>query len=778
MEEPSLQRLREAILDSVDEGIRVLDSSGAILFENAASAALFGGGPRGNGQRAHALAHARREDGTEHPWDHCPIARTLRDGRTRRREDDYFWRPDGTGFPVDYCVSPLRDPAGAVTGAVVSFHDATGRREAARLARELEDERARLVAAQSVAKIGSWETDLRTLAVVWSTETHRIFETDPAVFRPTHQGFLEFLPPDDRAAVAAAFTQSAGSESPRSIEHRVLLPGGRVKIVEERWRAFKDESGRFAKAIGTCQDVTERKRTEALLQESEEKFSKLFESSPAKIAIGTMSGELVDVNRAYAEFFGFSRDEMRGKSIADLGIVSPAAMRSLLALGRGPGIAMRDIEISMRGRDGGILLVMMSADIITLKGVPHRVATLVDITALRRAEDERRKLQEQALRAQRMESIGTLAGGIAHDLNNSLSPIKMSLQLLRDRFPDRESAEILATLEDCVEHAAGMVRQVLTFARGIEGRRIPLDPLAIAQDTIKIVRDTFPKSIACELAAAPDPGVVVGDPTQLHQVLLNLCVNARDAMPQGGRLTIGVESVHFDAAAAGLLPGARPGAFVRFAVSDTGAGIAAEDRERIFEPFFTTKEVGSGTGLGLSTTLAIVKSHGGFISLESEPGRGARFLVHLPARAGAPGPLVGGAAPPPEGRGELVLVVDDNESIRTMTKRTLESANYRVLLAPDGKAALALYAQRRLEISAVLTDMAMPVMDGPALIAALRALDPGVPIVGSSGQWPGGADPASGGLALVRFLAKPYSARDLLEVLRRSMDESKKSRPA
>lgn len=780
MAERPRESLTEQILGCVGEAIHVLDMEGLVVYENAHAVSMFGGGGM-VGRRGHEIVHARREDGTPSPIELCPITLTLRDGVLRRVADDFFWRPDGTGFPVDYSCAPLRGGDGSITGAVVSFRDVSERRVSANavraheeelrlLTRQLEKERACLVAAQAVAKIGSWETDLATFSVEWSEETHRIFETDAAAFRPTHQAFLGLVHPEDRARVDAAFAQSLHDDAAREIEHRLLFADGRVKTVEERWRAFADESGRFVKAVGTCQDITERKRTESLLRESEEKFAQLFESSPAKIGIGDMFGRMVSVNDAYAEFLGYTRREMAGRSLADLGILPPQELERLIQKGRGPGAAMRDVEVKMTARDGRPLQVLMSANILVLNGVQHRVATLVDITELRRAEDERRRLQEQALRAQRVESIGTLAGGIAHDLNNSLSPIMMSLQLLRMKLPDLDSKELLDTLEGCVQHAADMVQQVLTFSRGVEGRRVAVDPLSAAGDIRKIVRDTFPKTIEFELAGAPGVRSVLGDPTQLYQVLLNLCVNARDAMPAGGKIKMSIDNVHLSGTDLERLGCGSSGDFVLIAVSDTGIGIPQENREKVFEPFFTTKVIGQGTGLGLSTSLAIVKSHGGAIAVESEPGQGSRFLVYLPAAS--LGPAAGGsfAAELPSGRGERLLVVDDEAAIRNLLKRILESYDYRVMLAADGREAEAIYAQHGSSIAAVLTDMAMPVMGGAALISALRAMNPAIVILASSGRSSDVeksqvlSDPS------IRFIAKPFSTETLLKGIRCALD--------
>jgi PAS domain S-box-containing protein len=388
---------------------------------------------------------------------------------------------------------------------------------------------------------------------------------------------------------------------------------------------------------------------------------------------------------------------------------------------------------------------------------------------------EKKKFESQFLRAQRMESLGTLAGGIAHDLNNVLSPLLFSLQLLKEKITGADGQELLDMLEANVERGTNLVKQVLAFGRGVEGERIAIHPAQIAREIKHIVHETFPKSVEFEFDSAPDLWAVTGDPTQLHQVLLNLCVNARDAMPNGGKLSIRMKNATLDRAQTEMNPGAKPGPHVVISVKDTGVGITREVQDKMFEPFFTTKEVGKGTGLGLSTTLSIVKSHGGFINCYSEVGKGTTFKVYLPANT-EPVVVENEAEKEsklPCGHNELVLVVDDEEPIRRVAQKTLERFGYRVLLAADGAEAVSLYASRRNEIDAVITDMAMPIMDGPATIVTLKAINPAVKILSSSGL------ASDGGLAKARtagvrhFIPKPYTAESILQALHEVLNGKK-----
>jgi CheY-like chemotaxis protein len=299
-----------------------------------------------------------------------------------------------------------------------------------------------------------------------------------------------------------------------------------------------------------------------------------------------------------------------------------------------------------------------------------------------------------------------------------------------------------------------------------------VSPAEVVRDAEKIIRETFPKDIVIRVSVAPALWSVHADTTQLHQVVMNLCVNARDALALGGDLDISVENVTLDETYAGMHPGSHPGDFVRIRVADSGVGIPQEIQERIFEPFFTTKEVGKGTGLGLSTSLAIVRRHGGFVHVHSAPGRGTRMDVYLPAtsaHASAADALQDASVP--RGSGELLLVVDDEEAIRRIMRRTLERFGYRVVVAGHGGEALNVYRRQRDEIAAVITDMAMPVMDGPALILALKAMDPDVRIIGSSGYAFNDSVAKAMGAGVRHFVSKPYTADAMLRTLRELLDE-------
>jgi PAS domain S-box-containing protein len=512
--------------------------------------------------------------------------------------------------------------------------------------------------------------------------------------------------------------------------------------------------------IWTYRDVTEQKRMEA-------RFRRLIDSDAQAVFFWNKNGEITGSNEAFLKLAGYTRADLEAGQINWIAL-TPAeysehderALRELESTG-----ICKSFEKEFMRKDGSRVPVLMGAAMFE-DNPDEGVCFVLDLT-------ERKKMEKQFLRAQRMESIGTLAGGIAHDLNNALTPIMMVIAMLGERWKDDTSRELLALMEGSARHGAELVGQVLSFARGVDGQRILVNPVHILREIQKIVRDTFPKNIQAVFNASDTLGTVTGDPTQLHQVITNLCVNARDAMPDGGLLEVTMEMVLLDEVYAGMNPDSKPGSYVAISVRDTGSGIAPDVRDRIFEPFFTTKEFGKGTGLGLSTTMAIVKSHGGFINLYSEMGKGTTFNAYLPANLA---PLTLSQAPAlknplPRGNGELVLVVDDEAGIRAIAQETLERFGFRALVASNGAEAVALYAEHQKEIALVLTDMAMPVMDGAATIVALRTINPEVVIIGSSGLASFESVSKAAGAPVRHFIAKPYTAQALLKVIAEALGQ-------
>jgi two-component system cell cycle sensor histidine kinase/response regulator CckA len=519
-----------------------------------------------------------------------------------------------------------------------------------------------------------------------------------------------------------------------------------------------DAAGHITHFLAVKEDITERKQTAHHLTDTLDFNQKIISDASVGIVVFKASGRCVLANEAAARTLNATVARMLAQDFRQLESWRVSGMLKVAeeALATGKPRQCEPHFVTTFGKE--VWLVCHLTPFVQ-GNEPHLLLLFNDVS-------EKKKLEAQFLRSQRMESIGTLAGGIAHDLNNVLTPLLVSIQMLKEKITDDDGLALLETLETNVRRGAGLVKQVLGFGRGVQGERTTIHPKHIVDEIRRITHETFPKSVESEFHSADSLWTITGDPTQLHQVLLNLCVNARDAMPDGGKLSIRMENTVLDETYAGLNLEARPGPYVLLQVTDNGMGIPKEIQERIFDPFFTTKASGKGTGLGLSTTLAIVKSHGGFINCYSEPGKGTTFKVYFPANTtlAAKEPSAVMESRLPHGHNELVLVVDDEEPIRKLTQRVLERFGYRVLLAVDGAEAVSLYTPRRKEIDVVIIDMAMPVMDGPAAIAALKAINPGVRIISSSGA-------SDGGTAKVRdagvrhFIPKPYTAETMLSTL-------------
>ena len=530
---------------------------------------------------------------------------------------------------------------------------------------------------------------------------------------------------------------------------------GAILNVESTWHEIPF-AGHDAVLVLTL-DRTEQRRAEERNREQ----ANLLNLASDAIIVRDLDNHVLFWNQGATRLYGWTTEEMVGAKTIDTFDKERnlEAEIDLLKTGLWTG------QLQHQNKEGRPVIVNSRWTLVRNDdGNPKSVLVInTDVT-------ETKKLESQFLRAQRLEGIGTLASGIAHDLNNILSPILMSCGILRKEFQDEDTQKMLSIIEGSAERGAGIVKQVLTFARGVEGERVLLQLKHLVSELAKVMAQTFPRNIDIQTNFPPDLWTVSGDATQLHQVLLNLCVNARDAMPKGGAITLSAENVDIDQHFASMNPGAQLGPHVVLRAADTGSGMTPEVMEKIFDPFFTTKEVGKGTGLGLATVIGIVKSHGGFLTVQSELGVGTTFSVFLPAAQDAKeGKGEKEEAPLAGGSGELVLVVDDEPPIREALVRTLTANGYRAYTAEDGSDALALYFQRRSEINVVLTDIAMGQMDGVTLVRSLRKIDPHVRVIASSGQFQKENMVVLESLGVRTFLDKPYTAEKLLRAMKSAL---------
>jgi PAS domain S-box-containing protein len=537
-----------------------------------------------------------------------------------------------------------------------------------------------------------------------------------------------------------------------------IRPDGKENVIEYvgmpiTWRGK-------SLSIGIDRDITERRMAEEHIKQSEEQFRLIAENVADMIAVLDLDGKRIYNSPSYESILGDPESLKGTDGFQEIHPQDRERVKQVFQETVRTGIGQR-LEYRFLLEDGTVRSIDSKGSVI--RDSDGRISQVIVVS---RDVTEEKRLAAQFLRAQRMESIGTLAGGIAHDLNNVLAPIMMAIEVLRSKIADPGGRNILNTIETSAKRGADIVRQVLAFGRGVEGDRILVQIKHVVNEVAKIACETFPKSIDIKTDVPRDLWTVSADPTQMHQVLLNMLVNARDAMPKGGILTISAENITVDETYSRMHLEAKPGAYVCLAIADSGTGIPADIREKIFEPFFTTKEIGMGTGLGLSTTLAIVRSHKGFINVYSEVGKGTTFRIYIPATGTGSGAAAAGEeADLPTGNGELILIIDDEAAIREITKETLQAHGYKAMTASNGAEGVAVYAENKNDINVVITDIMMPVMDGTAAILALKRIRPDVKIIAASGLTTKGQVTNPSDPNVQAFLTKPYTAEKLLIAL-------------
>jgi two-component system cell cycle sensor histidine kinase/response regulator CckA len=604
---------------------------------------------------------------------------------------------------------------------------------------------------------------------VFDQETFLFLAVNAAAVEKYGYGQQEFLTmaldqivcADDLEKMLEAYApaRTEGVKAGRSRPCRHKCKDGTLIESESSWTSVT--YGHRAVIVAVINDLTMRKR----IEESNREQVRLLDMASDAIIVCDLGGGITFWNQGAERLYGWKAEEALGTQMVDMLCCDVRRLAETEAGVRETGEWSG--ELKQKSKDGRDLIVNSRWTLVKDEAGEGKSVLVIntDLT-------ETKKLETQFLRTQRLESIGTLASGIAHDLNNILSPILMSVAVLRRSTKAPDAEKMLNIIEGSAERGAGIVKQVLTFARGVEGERVLLQPKHLLGEMGKILAQTFPRNIDLQSQFPADLWTVMGDATQLHQVLLNLCVNARDAMtPKGGVLTLAAENVDVDQHFAKMNPGAQLGPHVVLRVGDTGSGMSPETMDKIFDPFFTTKEVGKGTGLGLATVMGIVKSHGGFITVQSEPNVGTTFRIFLPSSGSSvSGDGNAGQDQVRRGNGELVLVVDDEAPIREALVQTLEDYGYRAYTAEDGSDALALYFQRRDEIKLVLTDLAMGQMDGIALVRALRKLDSDVRVIVSSGHCQPEQAILLEGLGVKTFLDKPYTAAKLMRALDQALN--------
>ena len=739
------QLLLTTALESTANGVAITDLEGNIVFANNAFTETTGY------TLAEVLGHNTRilKSGKHDESSYDRLWTTVSAGHVWQGEL-INKKKDGSLYTEEMTITPLKKDNGVVTHFIAIKQDITERKKA--------EQELRLMA-QTIASAQDCIT-------ITDLENKFLFVND--AFQHTFGYTAQELLGKDVAILRSPATTTADSDR---ILRNTQDGGWHGEIINRRkdgtdfpvelWTSVvKDEAGSGVAIVGVARNITDRQVANEHLRKSEEQFRLIAENVADMIAVVDLEGRRIYNSPSYRNILGDPESLKATDAFQEIHPDDVARVRRVFQETVRTGIGQR-IEYRFLLRDGSIRDIDSKGSVI--RGSDGKISQVIIVS---RDVTEEKRLAAQFLRAQRMESIGTLAGGIAHDLNNVLAPIMMAIEVLRDKMPDPGGQKILNMIETSAKRGADIVKQVLAFGRGVKGERILVQLKHVVNELVKISIETFPKSIEITTDIPRDLWMVYADPTQMHQVLLNVLINARDAMPGGGILKISAENITLNESYSRTHPDAKRGAYICIVITDTGAGIPANIQEKIFEPFFTTKEIGMGTGLGLSTTLAIIKSHEGFINLHSEEGKGTTFRIYIPATgASSTAAAASEEADLPTGHGELILIIDDEAAIREITKETLKAHGYKAMTASDGAEGVAIFAENKRRIKVVITDIMMPVMNGTAAILALKKINPDVKIIAASGLATKGQIPTPLDSNVQAFVTKPYTAEKLLKTL-------------
>jgi len=641
--------------------------------------------------------------------------------------------------------------------------------------RALRDSEKKLSLALDGANLGTWDWDLITGKALWSERNYRMLGYEANEFEPNLKNWKKLIHPDDWPKVSKNLNLYIEGKLRRfETDYRILNKSGDWQWVQAQGKAIEfNEHGKPIRMTGVVADTTDYKKAEEALRKSEESYRDLVENIEDLICTHDLQGNLLFVNKAPASLLGYAPAELIGTNL-----------RFHLA----PEVRDQFDEylaaIRKDGQASGLMLVQTKSGQKrvweyrnTLRtegpGPPIIRGLARDITDRRKAEEERERLRNQLLQAQKMEAIGTLAGGIAHDFNNLLTIINgYSEMILMEKTEDDPVYSDLKKILETGLKGADMVQRLLSFSKNAQISLQPLDLNLMVENSVNLMKRTFPRTIEIETILEKDTAVVNADAVQTEQVLMNLCINAREAMPEGGRLRIETRNVAVDNNYCSLHAGARPGCYVLLEVTDTGAGISDETMDRMFDPFFTTKgwDFRKGTGLGLSVSKGIVEQHGGWIGCQSEPGKGTTFTVYLPATEESL-KVRGAQAAPEIIPGETkILLVDDEDYVRELGRRILEHAGYTVITASNGVEGLETYAKEQTSIALVVLDLIMPQMSGEKCLEELLKINPRVRAIVSTGHSLDQRELLRLGAVAKGYVNKPYELMQMVRTVREVLD--------
>ena len=627
---------------------------------------------------------------------------------------------------------------------------------------------------QRIAHVGSWRLDVLSNQVVWSDELYKMYGFDPSLPPPPFTEHQKLFTPESWNKLSMALNKTTDTGIPYELELETLREDGTRGWMWVHGEAVRDARGVTVGLRGAAQDITERKQADEALKASEKKYQSLFKNAQVALFRNRLSdGKVIEINERYAKMAGYSniQDCMAEFNAADAW-VEPNKRKKFLEILQEKGF-VSDYETEIIRRDGTTIWISFSATIFPEHGFLE--GSIVDITERKRSEIEREKLQAQLMQAQKIESVGRLAGGVAHDFNNMLSIILGNAEIImEDIDPSNPFVTNLEEIYKAAERSADLTRQLLAFARKqtIDPKILNLNH--VLDDMLKMLKRLIGEDIDLIWQPFQNLWSVKIDPSQIDQILANLCVNARDAIKSVGKVTIETGNISFDEAYCKEHAGFNPGDYVMMAVSDNGSGMDKKTLDNLFEPFFTTKDIGQGTGLGLATVYGIVKQNDGFINVYSEPGQGTIFKIYLPVHSETSVSYQKEFTRAPLKGNETILLVEDEKAILRMTKLMLERLGYTVLTASSPNEAISIVEDSNNNaIHLLMTDVVMPEMNGRDLSKKLLSIYPGLKCLFMSG-YTANVIAHHGVLDTgVQFINKPFSKQDLAAKVREVLDEGK-----
>jgi len=688
--------------------------------------------------------------------------------------EDRFRDAAGEVREADAATTAVFDTDGTLRHYIVQATDTTERRRAER---KLKESEYKLKNAHRIAHLGNWELDIPSGKLVWSEEVHAIFGIDPGTFAETFDAFLEYVPEEDRPEVLAVRKRTLLGQATLDFDHRIQRPDGAIRHVQQRCEVVPDNAGQPALLLGTMQDITERKEAELALHEVTTRYQGVLHHSPLLITEIDLDGRYLLINKAACDVFGVPAEAIVGKSCFDL--LGPEATRDFQQ--RMDTVIQTRAPLQVEDRftlhDGDhfystIIFPRFGPDgtITSIGGIAH------DNTERVRADAERATLEAQLRQAQKMEAVGRLAGGVAHDFNNMLGVILGNAEIaLAQLGPDDPLHDDLAAIAQAANRSAALTNQLLAFARKQAIAPKVLDINDTVADMIGMLRRLISEDIDLRWKPGEVSWPVLIDPAQIDQLLVNLVLNARDAIVGHGTIAIESGAASFDEETSRTRFDVHAGDYVRISVSDTGCGMDQNTLSQLFEPFFTTKPQGKGTGLGLAMVHGIVSQNNGFINVYSEPGAGSAFNIYLPRhtetapRHEEPGPAEEPRECAPGSR--TILFVEDEEPLLLLGKRLLERAGYAVIPVSRPKEALDIVRKHDGDIDLLITDVIMPGMSGRQVWEQLRAVCPDLRCIFISGYT---ADVIADQGVLeegIHFLQKPFTGESLAQKVRQALNE-------